>query len=36
MSLVRRLALYDTSMPLAMFFSGGQTVHYSPDFVYWS
>jgi lipoprotein-anchoring transpeptidase ErfK/SrfK len=24
--------LYDTSMPLAMFFSGGQAVHYSPDF----
>lgn len=25
-------SLYDTSMPLAMFFSGGQAVHYSPDF----
>ncbi len=25
--------LYDTSMPFAMFFSGGQAVHYSPDFV---
>ena len=24
--------LYDTSMPLAMFFSGGEAVHYSPDF----
>jgi murein L,D-transpeptidase YcbB/YkuD len=24
--------LYNTSMPLAMFFSGGQAVHYSPDF----
>ena len=24
--------IYDTSMPLAMFFSGGQAVHYSPDF----
>ncbi len=24
--------LYDTSMPYAMFFSGGQAVHYSPDF----
>jgi peptidoglycan hydrolase-like protein with peptidoglycan-binding domain len=24
--------LYDTSMPFAMFFSGGQAVHYSPDF----
>jgi len=24
--------LYHTSMPLAMFFSGGQAVHYSPDF----
>ena len=23
-------SLYDTSMPLAMFFSGGQAVHYSP------
>jgi len=26
-------SLYDTSMPYAMFFSGGQAVHYSPDFV---
>jgi peptidoglycan hydrolase-like protein with peptidoglycan-binding domain len=26
-------SLYDTSMPFAMFFSGGQAVHYSPDFV---
>ena len=25
-------SLYETSMPLAMFFSGGQAVHYSPDF----
>jgi len=25
-------SLYDTSMPLAMFFSGGEAVHYSPDF----
>ena len=25
-------SLYDTSMPYAMFFSGGQAVHYSPDF----
>jgi lipoprotein-anchoring transpeptidase ErfK/SrfK len=24
--------LYDTDMPFAMFFSGGQAVHYSPDF----
>jgi L,D-transpeptidase catalytic domain/Putative peptidoglycan binding domain len=24
--------LYDSSMPYAMFFSGGQAVHYSPDF----
>ena len=24
--------IYDTSMPYAMFFSGGQAVHYSPDF----
>lgn len=24
--------LYGTSMPFAMFFSGGQAVHYSPDF----
>ncbi|HMG30238.1 MAG TPA: L,D-transpeptidase family protein [Jiangellaceae bacterium] len=24
--------LYDTPMPYAMFFSGGQAVHYSPDF----
>ena len=24
--------LYDTPMPFAMFFSGGQAVHYSPDF----
>ena len=24
--------IYHTSMPLAMFFSGGQAVHYSPDF----
>ena len=24
--------LYDSSMPFAMFFSGGQAVHYSPDF----
>lgn len=24
--------LYDTSMPFAMFFSGGQAIHYSPDF----
>jgi hypothetical protein len=26
--------LYNTSMPYAMFFSGGQAVHYSPDFAY--
>ena len=26
-------SLYNTSMPFAMFFSGGQAVHYSPDFV---
>jgi hypothetical protein len=25
-------SLYDTSMPYAMFFSGGEAVHYSPDF----
>ena len=25
-------SLYDTSMPFAMFFSGGEAVHYSPDF----
>lgn len=25
-------SLYDTSMPFAMFFSGGQAIHYSPDF----
>ena len=25
-------SLYGTSMPYAMFFSGGQAVHYSPDF----
>ncbi len=25
-------SLYDTSMPYAMFFSGGQAIHYSPDF----
>jgi len=25
-------SLYNTSMPYAMFFSGGQAVHYSPDF----
>jgi hypothetical protein len=25
-------SLYDTSMPFAMFFDGGQAVHYSPDF----
>ena len=25
-------SLYETSMPFAMFFSGGQAVHYSPDF----
>ncbi len=25
-------SLYDTSMPFAMFFSGGQAVHYSSDF----
>ncbi|MDP3969957.1 MAG: peptidoglycan-binding protein [Nocardioides sp.] len=25
-------SLYDTPMPMAMFFSGGQAVHYSPDF----
>jgi hypothetical protein len=24
--------LYDSDMPFAMFFSGGQAVHYSPDF----
>ena len=24
--------LFDTAMPFAMFFSGGQAVHYSPDF----
>jgi lipoprotein-anchoring transpeptidase ErfK/SrfK len=24
--------IYDTPMPYAMFFSGGQAVHYSPDF----
>jgi lipoprotein-anchoring transpeptidase ErfK/SrfK len=24
--------LYDSSMPFAMFFDGGQAVHYSPDF----
>jgi lipoprotein-anchoring transpeptidase ErfK/SrfK len=24
--------IYETSMPFAMFFSGGQAVHYSPDF----
>lgn len=24
--------IYHTSMPFAMFFSGGQAVHYSPDF----
>jgi lipoprotein-anchoring transpeptidase ErfK/SrfK len=24
--------IYHTSMPYAMFFSGGQAVHYSPDF----
>jgi lipoprotein-anchoring transpeptidase ErfK/SrfK len=24
--------LYDSSMPFAMFFSGGQAVHYSSDF----
>lgn len=24
--------LYDSSMPFAMFFNGGQAVHYSPDF----
>ena len=24
--------LYHTSMPFALFFSGGQAVHYSPDF----
>lgn len=24
--------LYDTAMPFAMFFDGGQAVHYSPDF----
>ena len=24
--------IYDTAMPFAMFFSGGQAVHYSPDF----
>ena len=26
-------SLYGTPMPFAMFFSGGQAVHYSPDFV---
>jgi hypothetical protein len=25
-------SLYDTSMPFALFFDGGQAVHYSPDF----
>lgn len=25
-------SIYDTEMPFAMFFSGGQAVHYSPDF----
>ncbi|MET0526629.1 MAG: L,D-transpeptidase family protein [Nocardioides sp.] len=25
-------SIYDTSMPFAMFFDGGQAVHYSPDF----
>ena len=25
-------SLYDSAMPFAMFFSGGQAVHYSPDF----
>ncbi|MDP3890448.1 peptidoglycan-binding protein [Nocardioides sp.] len=25
-------SLYDTPMPFALFFSGGQAVHYSPDF----
>ena len=25
-------SIYHTSMPYAMFFSGGQAVHYSPDF----
>jgi lipoprotein-anchoring transpeptidase ErfK/SrfK len=25
-------SLYNTPMPFAMFFSGGQAVHYSPDF----
>jgi lipoprotein-anchoring transpeptidase ErfK/SrfK len=25
-------SLFDTPMPYAMFFSGGQAVHYSPDF----
>lgn len=25
-------SIYDTAMPYAMFFSGGQAVHYSPDF----
>jgi lipoprotein-anchoring transpeptidase ErfK/SrfK len=25
-------SLYHTPMPFAMFFSGGQAVHYSPDF----
>lgn len=25
-------SLFDTAMPYAMFFSGGQAVHYSPDF----
>lgn len=25
-------SLFDTAMPFAMFFSGGQAVHYSPDF----
>jgi hypothetical protein len=27
-----RSSLYHTPMPFAMFFSGGQAVHYSPDF----
>jgi hypothetical protein len=25
-------SLYDSSMPFAMFFSGGEAIHYSPDF----
>ncbi|NHB85393.1 L,D-transpeptidase [Tessaracoccus sp. HDW20] len=25
-------SLYHTAMPYAMFFSGGQAIHYSPDF----